>query len=80
LEDGPPKFPRGSTCPAVLRTAAQEASPLSPTGLSPSLACRSRAVRLAMRFVNFPTEPPLDPAAAYDPACATPEGYHTQTV
>jgi hypothetical protein len=52
LEGGPPEFPRGSTCPAVLRNAAQEASPFSPTGLSPSLACRSRAVRLTARFVT----------------------------
>src|SRR2546427_1251949 len=29
---------------------------------------------------NFPTEPPPDPTTAYDPACATPEGYHAQTV
>jgi hypothetical protein len=52
LEGGPPEFPRDSTWPAVLRTSAQEASTLSPTGLSPSLACRSRAVRLTLRFVT----------------------------
>jgi hypothetical protein len=52
LEGGPPDFPRGSTCPAVLRSMTQEASQLSPTGLSPSLACRSRAVRLATRLVT----------------------------
>jgi hypothetical protein len=59
LEGGPPEFPRGSTCPAVLRTAAQEASSLSSTGLSPSLACRSRAVRLALRL--FTSRPVLRP-------------------
>jgi hypothetical protein len=52
LEGGPPEFPRGSACPAVLRTAVQEASALSPTGLSPSMARRSRAVRLTLRFVT----------------------------
>ncbi len=52
LEGGPPEFPRDSTWPAVLRTAAQEASSLSPTGLSPSMACRSRTVRLMMRLVT----------------------------
>src|SRR5437773_788820 len=29
---------------------------------------------------DFPTGPPPGPTAAYDPACATPEGYHTQAV
>ena len=52
LEGGPPEFPRGSTCPAVLRSVAEEVLPLSPTGLSPSLARRSRAVRLTTRFVT----------------------------
>ena len=52
LEGGPPEFPRGSTCPAVLRPSAQEVSTMSPTGLSPSLACRSRAVRLSLRLVT----------------------------
>ena len=52
LEGGPPEFPRGSTCPAVLRPSVQEVSAMSPTGLSPSVACRSRAVRLSMRFVT----------------------------
>ena len=52
MEGGPPEFPRGSTCPAVLRSVAEEVLPLSPTGLSPSLARRSRAVRLTTRFVT----------------------------
>ena len=52
LEGGPPDFPRGSTCPAVLRHMTQEASSFSLTGLSPSLACRSRAVRLTTRLVT----------------------------
>jgi hypothetical protein len=52
LEGGPPEFPRGSSCPAVLRTAAQEAPPMSPTGLSPSVACRSRAVRLRVGLIT----------------------------
>jgi hypothetical protein len=52
LEGGPPEFPRGSSCPAVLRTAAQEAPPFSPTGLSPSVARRSRAVRLMVRLLT----------------------------
>jgi len=52
LEGGPPEFPRGSSCPAVLRTVTQEVLSFSPTGLSPSMARRSRAVRLTTRLVT----------------------------
>jgi len=52
LEGGPPSFPRGSTCPAVLRNVTQEVPALSPTGLSPSTACRSRTVRLERGLVT----------------------------
>ena len=45
LEGGPPCFPRGFTCPAVLRIPSP-ATPLSPTGLSPSSAVRSSTLRL----------------------------------
>jgi hypothetical protein len=37
LEDGPPRFRQGSTCPVVLRYHPRPAR-VSPTGLSPSLA------------------------------------------
>ena len=33
-----------------------------------------------VEICDFPTGPPPGPAAAYDPICATPEGYHAQTV
>ena len=39
LEDGPPMFRQGFTCPALLRFISMA---LSPTGLSPSLATLSR--------------------------------------
>ena len=45
LEGGPPCFPRGFSCPAVLRIPSP-ALPLSPTGLSPSSAVRSSTLRL----------------------------------
>ena len=45
LEGGPPCFPRGFSCPAVLRISGP-ATPLSPTGLSPSSAVRSSTLRL----------------------------------
>src|SRR5438552_9984791 len=41
LEDGPPGFPLGSTCPAVLENN-HESFLLSPTGLSPATAILSR--------------------------------------
>ena len=42
MEDGPPGFPRGSTCPAVLRVS-QECVGISHTGLSPSMDDLSRS-------------------------------------
>src|SRR5438067_8712554 len=42
LRDGPRSFPRDFTCPAILRVPSR-ASQLSSTGLSPSLADRSRS-------------------------------------
>ena len=42
LRDGPRSFPRDFTCPAVLRNPTR-ASSLSSTGLSPSMADRSRS-------------------------------------
>ena len=41
LRDGPRRFPRDFTCPAVLRVPVG-ASTMSSTGLSPSMAGRSR--------------------------------------
>src|SRR5256886_7808148 len=42
LRDGPRRFSRDFTCPAILRNLSR-ASHLSSTGLSPSLADRSRS-------------------------------------
>ena len=42
LGDGPPKFPQGSTCPAVLGYPFQEGRWISPTGLSPPMVRLSR--------------------------------------
>ena len=51
LEGGPPSFPQDFTCPVVLNSAS-EASPFSPTGLSPSPVVLSRFVRLRERFLT----------------------------
>ena len=42
LERGRPGFPQGCSSPVVLRTFVQQARIFSPTGLSPSMAGRSR--------------------------------------
>ena len=47
LRDGPRGFPRDFTCPAVLRNPTR-ASRLSSTGLSPSMADRSRSFDYAV--------------------------------
>ena len=49
LRDGPRGFPRGFTCPEVLGYRL-ERLPSSPTGLSPSMACLPRAVRLSFTY------------------------------
>ena len=51
LEGGPPRFPQDFSCPAVLKDTPG-ASSLSPTGLSPSMAARSRDLRLERRFLT----------------------------
>ena len=51
MEGGPPSFPRGFSCPAVLRIRSG-ASALSPTGLLPSVAGLSRPLRLEHWFVT----------------------------
>ena len=45
MEGGPPRFPRDSTCPAVLTDPAR-ARKASPTGLSPAAVAPSSSVRL----------------------------------
>ena len=42
LGDGPPGFPQGSTCPAVLGNSIKQAYWISYTGLSPSMVYLSR--------------------------------------
>ena len=54
LEDGPPSFPRGFTCPAVLGNCLQGDRHVSRTGLSPSLVVLSRNLPLRERFVDSP--------------------------
>ena len=51
LEGGPPYFPQGFPCPVVLRQMP-EVHPLSPTGLSPSLAALPRSLRLGDRLIT----------------------------
>jgi len=72
LGGGPPGFPQGFPCPAVLGNRFQKVLIVSSTGLSPSTASLSRAVRLQRGFVTFrwilasirfcPTTPPIQHA------------------
>jgi hypothetical protein len=65
LQDGPRRFPRDSSCPAVLRYLPNEVTTISPTGFSPSMTSLSRTVRLSCDLVTRrpcgqtgPTTPP----------------------
>jgi hypothetical protein len=53
LGNGLPGFPRGSTCPVVLGNIEREPPNFLPTGLSPSMAGRSRRLRLSWWFVTL---------------------------
>ena len=52
MEDGPPRFPQGSSCPVVLGFAPQRVQPVSLTGLSPSLVSLSRTPQLPAGFLT----------------------------
>ena len=69
LEDGPPRFPRDFTCPAVLGYCFQEDNFVSPTGLSPSLVALSRDLPLRNCFLTSlgcPTKQPHNPDHGLD--------------
>ena len=51
LGDGPPGFPQGSTCPAVLRNQTREPRLVSPTGLAPCIADHSRSFGYEIGFL-----------------------------
>ena len=58
MEGGPPNFPPGSSCRAVLRQPTTARASRSATGLSPSSAPRPRGVRVASRAAPVgPTTP-----------------------
>ena len=50
LEDGPPGFPQGSTCPAVLGNLNQQVQYISFTGLSPSMVLLSSKFIYTLNF------------------------------
>jgi hypothetical protein len=61
LEDGPPRFPRDCTCPAVLGNCFQEGFMISSTGLSPSLVTLSRGLRLSQILITSRVNPEAAP-------------------
>src|ERR1700750_607142 len=73
LGDGPPRFPQGSTCPAVLRNQTREPLSFRLRGLhpvSPTIPDRS-----ATRSVSyFPAPLPWHPVQSYNTSHAMPAG------
>ena len=58
LEGGPPSFTPDYSSRALLRNSTTQGASLSPTGLSPSLAPRSKGLRLASPYASVgPTTP-----------------------
>ena len=57
LEDGPPRFPRDSTCPAVLGYDFQRDRRVSCTGLSPPVVVLSRILPLHDDFLTLRDKP-----------------------
>jgi hypothetical protein len=58
LEDGPPRFPQGFTCPAVLGDNSREELILL-TGLSPPMVVLSRSLQLPILFITLWLTPEL---------------------
>ena len=73
LRDGPRRFPRDFTCPAVLRNPSR-ANHLSSTGLSPSLADRSRSFDypIGLSLAGLAAKQVLQPRSASTPVWAGP--------
>ena len=63
LEDGPPGFPQGCSCLAVLGNDSRANTP-SPTGLSPSVVVLPRSLQLACPFLTLR----LAPESPHNPA------------
>ena len=61
MEDGPPSFPRDSTCPAVLGNCFQRDRRVSCTGLSPPLVVLSRIIPLHADFLTLRVNPEAAP-------------------
>ena len=75
LEDGPPSFPRDSTCPAVLGNGPQRDRCVSDKGLSPSPVVLSRIVLLRIGFLTLRAKPrsrPTTPPVLLPTVCALP--------
>ena len=62
LEDGPPGFSQGFTCPGLLGVRASRSTRISRTGLSPSMVVRSSTVPLCF---DLPPTRPHNPRAGH---------------
>ena len=77
LGDGPPGFPQGSTCPAVLRIASRKVARFRLRDSHPlwwAFPGPSSTVPLG----NFPGSPYRSPTLSYNPPHATRTGLHMQ--
>ena len=78
MADGPASFNRDFSCPDLLRYGAQRHESPSPTGLSPSLAALSSALRLLNSYPPKTLQDP--PAPPYYPVRTTAAAFYALTV
>ncbi len=77
LEGGPPSFPQGFSCPVVLGVNPQPPRLASHTGLSPSMAGRSRTLLVTSRTQSRRSYPP--PELPHNPLSATHTSFPLKT-
>jgi hypothetical protein len=61
LEDGPPSFSQGCSCPVILGNNSKRERSISSTGLSPSVVVLSRSLRLSISFLTLRLAPGITP-------------------
>ena len=78
MADGPASFNQDFSCPGLLRLRTQHPCVASPTGLSPSAAALSSALRLTTHDLPKNLQAPL--VHPYNPARTTAAACHALTV
>ena len=75
MEDGPPGFPQGFSCPVVLRSSSQGDSCLSPTGLITLYGGPFQGPLTRQEFFDSPGPLQRTPLEPYNTDSATPAGF-----